>query len=175
MRIKFEHSLVLNGCDTYSREQIAKMVAKKRPLTAQEKELYYEFGIEPKTPKHKVKYTIICDTVAEQREQEAIKNALDSIVSAFYTQFDFSYDDLWKIVKGNKDAYFYADCKNYVVEISVNGASLEVEERFDYPHSVDFTGNFIKTFLWAYLTMRESPAAPFLMEVGFKADWIIFY
>lgn len=177
MKIKFEHVMPSSTSTDYSKlapETAQKLLKATQQQEAKEKELYYEFGIEPLKACHHVKYTIMRDESLNLREREAIENALSSIVMAFDINPDYAFDELWKIVKGDKDACFYEDCNNYDVDISDQGAFFIVAERFNYPYSVKFTGDFIKHFLWAYLTMMESPAAPYSMEVSFKRDWVIF-
>lgn len=133
----------------------------------------YECGIEPLVHNN-VHYFIMSEGELTFEEYIAVVDALSNILASFDIHSNYSYDELWEIVKGDKDACFYEDCKNYVVDISVNGAAFIVDERFDSPSSLSFTGEFIRQFLWAYLTMIESAATPYAMDVNFKKEWIIF-
>lgn len=154
-------------------EQSCKMAEERRKQ--KELELYDEFGIEPfVAPKHHdVCYFVMSEGELTLEESSAINYSLINILMAFDT-FKPSHEMLWDIVNNKEGAGYYADCKYYDVDISTNGVSFLIDQSVYHPKYVKFTGEFIRAFLWAYLTMRESPAAPFSMEVSFKKNWVIF-
>lgn len=165
------------GIEPKTDEEIEESIKQSKERRKQKAlELYYEFGIEPFLPQktNSVYYFLMSEGTLTLGEYTAVQNALSNIMMAFDINPQYACDELWKIVKGDEDACFYEDCKYYDVDISVKGAFFMVAERFDYPCSVEFTGDFIRHFLWAYLTMRESPATPFSMEVSFNKEWVIF-
>jgi hypothetical protein len=91
---------------------------------------------------------------------EHINIALASIYSSLQTNTynPKTIQHLWNIVNQTAHDSFYDNCKNYVINISSQQSLFLVSPRFDTPLSVKLNAQCTRLFLWAYLTLLESPS-----------------
>ncbi len=114
-----------------------------------------------------VGFTVYADAFCDQTMLEMINVALNSIYLSLdnHTHNPNVIKQLWNIVNQTTKDSFYDDCKNYVININTQQSVFLVSQRFDTPLSVKIDAQCTRLFLWAYLTMLESPNTKIKLQI----------
>ena len=107
-----------------------------------------------------VGFVFIPPSTMSADDVEHINIAFASIYSSLQTNTynPKTIQHLWNIVNQTAHDSFYDNCKNYVINISSQQSLFLVSPRFDTPLSVKLNAQCTRLFLWAYLTLLESPS-----------------
>ena len=114
-----------------------------------------------------VGFVFIPPSTMSADDVEHINIALASIYSSLQTNTynPKTIQHLWNIVNQTAHDSFYDNCKNYVINISSQQSLFLVSPRFDTPLSVKLNAQCTRLFLWAYLTLLESPSVHAQLDI----------
>ncbi len=114
-----------------------------------------------------VGFTFVPSPTMSADDIEHINTALASIYSSLqtHTYNPHVIKQLWNIVNQTANDSFYDDCKNYVININAQQSVFLVSPRFDTPLSVKLNAHCTRLFLWAYLTLLDSPSVHAQLDI----------
>lgn len=119
-----------------------------------------------------VGFSVVPSPTMSTEHIEHINIALASIYSSLqtHTYHPKTVQKLWNIVNQTAHDSFYDDCKNYVININSQQSVFLVSSRFDTPLSVKLNAECTRLFLWAYLTLLESPSIHAQLHIQLPDD-----